>query len=205
MVEFDKDYWEHHWAPVPLNNQRHLPVNPYVMTETGHLSAGAALDAGCGTGTEALWLAEQGWQVTAADISSTALASARARAENTDAGERIDWVETDLSPWQPGRMWDLVVTSYAHAQIGQLPLYRRLASWVAPGGTLLIVGHLHDHRHRDHHGHPESASVTLEAITNLLQAPQWQIHAAYEHTRAQRPGGHETQLRDVIVRAQRTA
>lgn len=111
MAEFDKAYWEHHWDPATSDGERQLAVNPYVMTETAHLRAGTALDAGCGTGTEALWLAERGWQVTAADISRSALTKARARAAETPAGEHIDWRATDPSRWEPEESWDLVVTS----------------------------------------------------------------------------------------------
>lgn len=210
MAEFDKDYWENHWGPAVSSGVRELPVNPYLATETAHLNPGTALDAGCGTGAEAIWLAEQGWQVTAADISQTALTTAQARAATTNADTPIDWVEADLSRWEPERTWDLVVTSYAHPDTGQLPFYRRIASWVTPGGTLLIIGHLHDHQHSEqqhdgHHGHPENASATVEAITSLFDTPEWQIETADEHTRTVHPGGTPVQLRDVIVRAQRTA
>lgn len=204
MAEFDKTYWDRHWNPTTSSGVRELPVNPYLASETAHLPPGTALDAGCGTGAEAIWLAGQGWQVTAADISQTALNTAQARAAATDAITPIDWVEADLSRWEPERTWDLVVTSYAHPEIGQLPFYRRIASWVAPGGTLLVVGHLHDHQHDGHHGHPENASATVEAITNLFDAPGWLIDTAYEHTRTVHPGGTPVELRDVIVRAQRT-
>lgn len=205
MAEFDKGYWEDRWSPAAANSERELPVNPYLMTETARLHAGTALDAGCGTGTEALWLAQMGWEVTGADISATALATAQARAATRDVSDRIGWIETDLSYWEPEWTWDLVVTSYAHAQIGQLPFYRRIASWVAPGGTLLIVGHLHGHHHGDHpgHDHPEGATATLAAITNLFAAPEWRVEAGYEHTRTVHPGGSPVQLRDVIVRAHR--
>ena len=47
---------------------------------------GTALDAGCGEGAEATWLASRGWDVTAADISAEALARAAARAVAGDAG-----------------------------------------------------------------------------------------------------------------------
>ena len=73
MAEFDKNYWEVHWTlDSPGQEQRQLPVNPYLPAETMRLPPGAALDAGCGSGAEALWLAEHGWLVTAADISATA-------------------------------------------------------------------------------------------------------------------------------------
>lgn len=201
MAEFDKDYWETHWSPGASGRDGHLPANPYVQTETAHLPAGTALDAGCGAGAEARWLAERGWRVTAADISTTALATAQAHAASAGAEARIEWVEADLARWEPERSWDLVLTSYAHADIGQLALYRRIASWVAAGGTLLIIGHHHD----DHHGHhrPEGATASLEAITTSFSAPEWQVEAGYERTRIVHPDGRAVPLRDVIVRARR--
>lgn len=204
--EFGKDYWENQWAPAPSSRDRRLPVNPYLQAETTHLPIGTALDAGCGTGTEALWLAEQGWNVMAVDISANALTEARARAADHVSGH-IEWVEADLSQWEPPGTWDLVVTHYAHAQIGQLALYRRIASWVSPGGTLLIVGHLHDDRHEGHvdHDHPQDATATLAEITKLFDSPAWRIDSAYEHTRIAHPAGSPMQLRDVIVRARRLA
>ena len=205
IAEFDKDYWEDQWGTGTPGRRNQLPVNPYLTAETAHLPVGTALDAGCGTGTEALWLAEHGWNVTATDISATALTEAQTRAAAAGMGQHIDWVETDLSRWEPGRTWDFVVTNYAHAQTGQLPLYQRIASWVAPGGTLLIVGHLHGHHHDVHHrhDHPEGATATLEGITNLFSSPRWRIDSAYEHTRSVLLGGSPVQLRDVIVRVHR--
>ncbi len=216
MLDFDKTYWEDHWAPhtagpagaAGVGGQ--LPVNPYLLVETAHLPAGTALDAGCGTGAEALWLAEHNWQVTGADISAAALAAATDRAANRGLSGRVKWVEADLTTWEPGRCWDLVVTSYAHSQTGQLAFYQRLGSWVAPGGTLLIVGHLHNShnsRHGDHHGsssgHPEHATATRSGIAELFQSPDWRIDASYDTTRAVQAGGRTMPLHDVIVRAHR--
>ena len=49
--------------------------------------------------------------------------------------------------------------------------YDRIAGWVAPGGTLLVVGHLHTHGAPDDghgHGHqpPAEASATAVAMRN---------------------------------------
>ncbi|QVQ51370.1 class I SAM-dependent methyltransferase [Spiractinospora alimapuensis] len=214
--EFDKNYWEDHWTPTVGGDGRLLPVNPYVPAETAHLPRGTALDAGCGTGTEALWLAERGWRVTGADISANALATAAGRADAAGLAGQVEWVETDVTRWKPERAWDLVVTSYAHPDIGQLAFYRRIAAWVAPGGTLLIVGHVHDHGQHDHghhghgqhghghgHGHPEGATATRAGIAELFPSPEWRVDAAYENTRTVHAGGRARQLRDVVVRVQR--
>jgi len=209
---FDKDYWEKHWqefgghGPDPL-------VNPYLSREVGHLRPGSALDAGCGEGAEAIWLAEARWDVTAADISTAALSRAAQRAATSAAAGRIDWVQADLSVWEPDRPFDLVMTNYAHPAIAQLAFYERISTWVAAGGTLLIVGHLHhhhdihdhDHDHDDHDWQPpEAASVTAEAVTALLDPTRWDVVSVEEAQRVVSGGsGRDVELHDVIVRAER--
>jgi SAM-dependent methyltransferase len=213
---FDKDYWDQHWGETSSATDD-MPPNPYLIHETSELPPGTALDAGCGTGTEAIWLATQGWQVTAADISADALArAARKAAEN---GQSVSWIEADLTAWEPGRQFDLVTTNYAHPAMPQLAFYDRVSDWVAPGGTLLIVGHRHaasaGHGHGHGHGHersheneqqppPAEASVTLNDITARLDTTAWQIDTAEEHARTLiAPGGQSVSLQDVVVRATR--
>lgn len=203
--DFDKHYWEQHWDDSPAG-QYSAPPNPYVIAETRDLTPRTALDAGCGAGTESIWLAEQGWHVTAADISATALAQAQARAAQTSGAHRITWVEQDLTTWEPNTRWDLVVANYAHPSIPQLEFYRRIADWVAPAGTLLIVGHLHGHaEHGSNHHPPEEATATAGGITAGLDPDLWTIDTAEEHTRTVTgaDGHHGTPLHDVVVRATR--
>lgn len=209
MHTFDKDYWERHWRKAAGHSPAdRLPVNPYLPAETASLAVGTALDAGCGTGTEALWLAEQGWQVTGTDISAAALSQARSQAVSAGLGGRLEWVQADLSQWEPERTSDLVVTSYAHPDSGQLTFYQRIASWVAPGGSVLIVGHRHSgHRHTGHrhtgHSHPDEATASLASVTALFADDQWQVEASYEQVRTVGAGARATQLHDVVVRARR--
>lgn len=210
---FDKDYWEAHWAGAARREHGPGPLpNPYLAREIGDLPAGSALDAGCGEGAEAIWLAVTGWQVTAADISAAALDRARQHAGDGERARQIDWVEADLSVWEPGRRFDLVMTHYAHPSIGQLAFYERIAEWVAPGGTLLIVGHHTNHDHggdrrgdHDHGGRPpDQVQVTAAAVTDLLDPDAWDVVTAGEATRTLRRGsGHTVELHDVVVRATR--
>ncbi|WP_329008734.1 methyltransferase domain-containing protein [Micromonospora rifamycinica] len=222
---FDRAYWQQHWQQTHDNRPGSMagnPPNPYLARETAGLPPSTALDAGCGAGAEAIWLAAHGWRVTAADISADALARAADRAADGPA-EAVRWVEADLTVWEPGTRFDLVTSHYAHPAMPQLAFYRRLGEWVAPGGTLLIVGHLHtarsghDHDHHDHdhdrghhdqghghHGHPAEATVTLTDITAGLDTVGWEIVTAEEHQRpVPRPGGRSATLHDVVVRATR--
>ena len=59
------------------------------------LPVGRALDLGCGTGTDTVYLATHGWQVTAVDMVPKALAEARRRA--TAAGVAVRFVHGDVT------------------------------------------------------------------------------------------------------------
>jgi SAM-dependent methyltransferase len=204
--DFDRPYWEKHWQQA----QGSAGPNPYLARETSGLTPGTALDAGCGEGGEAIWLAANGWDVTAADISSEALA----RAAGDELSKNVKWVQADLTVWAPATQYDLVMTHYAHPAMPQLAFYDRIAGWVAPGGTLLIVGHLHaagstGHGHTagaTRHGHhpPAEASVTLADITAGLDTARWEVVTAMEHVRTlTAPDGRSVPLHDVVVRAAR--
>lgn len=213
--EFDKDYWERHWHQAHHDRPGAMstsPAHPYLAREIGALVPGSALDAGCGAGAEAISLAAHGWQVTAVDIAPVALARAAERATQSGVSERVRWVEADLTAWAPDTPFDLVTTHYAHPAMPQLAFYDRIAGWVAPGGTLLIVGHLHtseagEQGHGHGHGHgpghhpPDEASVTLADITAGLDSSTWEIVTAEEHRRT--VPGREVPLYDVVVRATR--
>ena len=120
MTTFDRSFWEGRWSQVlrgHANRVAHRPPNAHLTAEAMNLRPGLALDAGCGQGSDTLWLAARGWQVTAVDFSATALAHARSTAEavGADVAERIAWVEGDLATWisQPSR-YDLVACLYVH-------------------------------------------------------------------------------------------
>lgn len=214
--DFDKEYWDQRWRN-PGHRESAMaanPPNPHLVAETNSLTPGTALDAGCGAGTEAIWLAEQGWRVTAVDVASAALDTAARRGQERDVDVR--WVEADLSTWTPEGSFDLVTTHYAHPSIPELDYYERLAQWVAPGGTLLLVGHLHGAGHGGEghggevHGHrpddhpPAAASVRAADAAARLDPAQWEVITTAESQRTVTgPGGKETTLHDAVVRATR--
>ena len=208
---FDKEYWDQIWQGERAAAMAAGQPNPHLTREVGDLAPGTALDAGCGAGAEAIWLAARGWHVTAADIASEALVRAAERAAASGVAERVQWIQADLSMWEPDAQYDLVTTHYAHPAMPQLEFYDRLASWVAPAGTLLIVGHLHHHDHAPAAGHgqsetqpPASASVTAADITARLDPTVWELVTAEESRRTLAGhGGREASVHDVVVSATR--
>lgn len=59
--------------------------------------AGRALDAGCGTGRQAVSIAEHGWTVTGVDGVGQALRRARARAQTAGVSDRARFVQGDVA------------------------------------------------------------------------------------------------------------
>jgi thioredoxin reductase/SAM-dependent methyltransferase len=119
--------------------------NPHLVTVSAGLARGRALDLGAGEGGDAIWLAEQGWSVTAVDLSAVALERGRDEAgrRGAEVAGRIDWQVHDILEWEPpSRAFDLVSVHFLHlVQAERDRALRRCADAVAPGGTLLVVGH----------------------------------------------------------------
>lgn len=136
-------FWEERWSGVLREHADVVAGRPPSSYLTSvDLPPGNALDAGCGHGAETLWLATRGWHVTAVDFSPAALAHGRATAEAMGVADRVDWVEGDLGVWAPQEAhYDLVVSLYVHVAGSVTETVRRMASGVAPGGTLLLAGH----------------------------------------------------------------
>jgi len=200
---FDRNFWERRWSqalrehPDKVASRR---PNAHLLAEVGDLEPGLALDAGCGHGAEAIWLAASGWQVTAVDFSVTALEHARstAQAVGDDVAARIEWVEGDLGNWTPPpRRFDLVSCLYVHVAGSVGEMVTRLATGVAPGGTLFLVGHLPVDPAT---GEPTPAAgqvqVTVDDAVGALDARHWQIIVAEERRRAEAGAGV-----DAVVRA----
>lgn len=104
---------------------------------------GRALELGAGPGGDAIWLAEQGWQVTAVDVSATAVARLRALAGALDLSARLHPVRHDVARSLPTASFDLVHACYLHTpvDIGRDDVLRRASRLLGVGGTLIVVDH----------------------------------------------------------------
>lgn len=115
--------------------------NATVVNEIGGRPTGSALDIGCGIGADSVWLATQGWNVTALDASQVALD--RAAAAAGQAGVQVTWARSRLEDMAlPPGGFDLVVAHYpALLHSPNQDAQRALLACVAPGGLLLVVHH----------------------------------------------------------------
>ena len=127
-------------AAVPWADLEPHPGLAEWIGRSGHLYEGTALDVACGLGDNAEALAHLGYQVTAFDISPTAISWAHERFSNSS----VNYLEADLfnAPEHWNGAFDLVHETYT---LQALPDHLRnramhaISRWVAPGGSLLIV------------------------------------------------------------------
>ena len=134
----DADEWDRRYSTSDLVWT--ADPNRFLVEEAAWLAPGRALDLGAGEGRNAVWPATQGWQVVAVDFSAVGLRKAADLASR--AGVEIDVVVADAADELPGPEFDLVVLLYLHLPPEQRQLvHRNAAAALAPGGTLLVVGH----------------------------------------------------------------
>jgi 2-polyprenyl-3-methyl-5-hydroxy-6-metoxy-1,4-benzoquinol methylase len=150
------------WESFYTENQSRWSGRPNVslVAEAGDLPPGRALDVGCGQGADAIWLAQRGWTVTGVDVSATALAAAAAAAQRAGVADAITWERHDAGASLPDGPFDLVTTSYLHSpvEIPRAAILQAAAAVVAPGGTLLVIGHAPSDEH------PHADLPTLEQV-----------------------------------------
>lgn len=182
--------------------------NPQLIAEVADLSPAAALDAGCGEGTDAIWLAERGWRVTAVDFSAVALERGQANARAAGVDARIDWVQADLLSWTPPESsYDLVTAQFVHLPSDQRrAVHRRLAAAVRLSGTLLLV----EHSPRDltttakRPSDPGLFSTAAELATTF-DPQEWDIVVSEARPReAPDPAGEIITVYDEVLRVRRT-
>ncbi|HEX5430452.1 MAG TPA: methyltransferase domain-containing protein [Bryobacteraceae bacterium] len=128
--------WDERYRSGELSAESPTPL----LAETaGALFPGNALDLACGTGRNALWLAEHGWNVTAVDGSTTAIQILRGNAE-----QRGLQIATHIADLERGEFeivesrWDLIAICYYLQRDLLEPAKRGLK----PGGVLIVIVHI---------------------------------------------------------------
>jgi SAM-dependent methyltransferase len=172
----DAEQWNERYGAAELWG---VEPNRFVPPAVATLRPGRALDLACGEGRNAIWLAQQGWDVVAVDFADIAVDRGRQRAR--ELGVAVEWIVADLRSWVPpeGR-FDFVLLCYL-----QLPAEQRVDVWsraahaVAPGGIFFLVGH--DARNvTDGVGGPQDVSVCYTAADVVVAIGDLQVEEARE-------------------------
>ncbi|MBO0776350.1 MAG: class I SAM-dependent methyltransferase, partial [Actinobacteria bacterium] len=176
--------------------------NQFVAEELAGEPPGRVLDLGTGEGRNAIWLAGQGWQVTAVDFAAAGLAKAQRLA--AARGVTVEWVQADLRRYQPAQgAYDLVLIAYIHLPWAEFAaLLSAAESALAPGGTLLVVGHDADNISRGYGG-PQDPEILHRAGDVVAALPGLAIRRAGQARRKVQTDAGERVAIDTVVRAQR--
>jgi thioredoxin reductase/SAM-dependent methyltransferase len=187
--------------------------NGSLVNETSGLIPGRALDVGAGEGADALWLAERGWSVTASDISQRALHRVAAEAERR--GVHVECHHADANARDAFAIGAFDLVSAQYASIPRTPddlAMCNLLNAVAPGGTLLVVGHDLEPMRAPvgalNHSRPFDADAyvrTDDFAAAIADSPSWDVEV---HEKRPRPAGAATashHVDDIVLRARRRA
>lgn len=189
--DWDKRYREKElvWSAGP---------NQFLVQEVAGMQPGRALDLACGEGRNAIWLAEQGWKVVASDYSPVAIEKAKARC--AELGLAVDLRVADAAAELAGQ-FDLVAIFYLHLPREEnKAVLRQATARLAPGGTLLYLGH--DARNiAEGIGGPQDPAILYgpDEIASLL--PTLEIEKAETIRRPVDRDGTTQDALDVLVRA----
>jgi len=174
--------------------------NRFLVAEVEGLEPGRALDLACGEGQNAVWLASLGWDVTAVDYADVAVAKGIERAAR--AGVAVDFQVGDLLDYVPdARSFDLVLILYLHISSDGLRLVlERATGALAPGGTLVLVGH--DLLNlTEGVGGPSDRDLLFTPDEVVARLPGLEIERAERLLRD--VDGHDRPAIDALVRARR--
>ncbi|WP_067817717.1 SAM-dependent methyltransferase [Actinomadura kijaniata] len=181
-----------------------------LLTETvTGLPPGDALDLGCGDGGDALWLARQGWHVTAVDVSAVAVERLAALARSHGLGGRVIAERHDLHESFPQGGFDLVCAHYLHTplDLDRATVLRSAACALRPDGRLLVV----DHGSTAPWSWNQDPDVTYPSPREVaasigLDAATWTVERADAPRRtATGPGGRTAEVTDHVLLIRRTA
>jgi tellurite methyltransferase len=160
--------------------------NPLVIETARHRPRGRALDLACGTGRNALWLASNGWSVTAVDGSVAAIQKLQLHAGALP-------VETHIADLEKGEFaiaessWDLILVCYYL----QRDLFEPLKRGVAPGGTVIAIVHITEGREL-----PTQHRMRPGELAHYFEG--WEI--LHSHEGASRDPAHRRASAEIVAR-----
>jgi SAM-dependent methyltransferase len=167
MTDWDARYAEPGWA-------FGTEPNDFLREQAHHVPPGRVLCLAEGQGRNAVWLAQQGYAVTAMDQSSTGLEKAQQLAR--ERGVRIDTVCADLTTYdiEPG-VWQGIVSIFAHVPAAvRRRIHTGVLAGLAPGGVLLLEAYRPQQIGRGTGGPPdEERLLNLERLRPELGTLDW--------------------------------
>ena len=128
---------QHKWNSRYLENSGGAKPSAIVSRYASLACPGAALDIACGNGRNTEFLAREGFQVDAVDISDVALARLPAN------DPRINTICRDLDTWQiPPNRYQLII----NIRFLDRRLFPMIKEALMPGGVLIFESFVHENK-----------------------------------------------------------
>jgi SAM-dependent methyltransferase len=159
--------WNERYAEGRLPWDSGVPdENLMELVKSGVLAPGRVLEVGCGTGTNAHWLAQQGFQVLGVDVSPLAIEKARAK------GDKAAFEVREFLSHDPSERYDLVFDRgcyHVFEDADRDSFVARVAQQLAPGGHWLSLIGSTEGAPRDVGPPRRSAREILDVVEPVLE------------------------------------
>jgi SAM-dependent methyltransferase len=165
-------------------------ANDFLVEQVGLLRPGTCLCLAEGQGRNAVWIAEQGFAVTAMDQSSVGMAKAAELA--AARGVALETAVGDLAEFDLGSgKWDNIVSIFGHLP-GPLrrDVHRRVVEALRPGGIFLLEAFTPDQLATEGTGGPADPDMLLTIAKLKAELPELEVVFAREIVRPVNEGDY---------------
>lgn len=172
--------------------------NGFLVETVGQLRSGNVLCIAEGQGRNAVWLAGQGFDVTAMDQSPVGLEYARGLAKNR--GVALDTEVGDLVDFDLGdEKWDNIVSIFGHLPSAlRQSVHQRIERALKPGGRLLIEAYRPSQIEAAGTGGPADVDMLLDLAKIEDELPKLEPLVAREVSREVNEGSYHHGMSDTV-------
>ena len=195
------EFWEQRYLGYDEDwGRRPNPPLVDVLSELA-IAPGRVLELGAGHGGDSLWLAREGWTVTAVDVSPTALRRVDEAAAAEGLGNRIRTERHDLAETFPEGAFDLVTATYFQSPLAfdRADILRRAAAATVPGAAIVLIDHASAPSWSDHG--PGGFPTPEEALADTgLDLHEWSVELCAGRDRESiGPHGETGMVTDTLI------
>lgn len=169
------------WEPLFAGSEAPTQLRPNVVFQQAisdlSIEPARAWDMACGHGGDALWLASQGWTVTATDVSSTAVSRVTVSARTAGLGDSVEDGRHDLTRTQPSGPFDLVYANYFHSPVefDRDAVLREAAGRTRPGGHFVVIDHASSAPWSREQRDPASFPTPADTLASIGLPDAWSV------------------------------
>lgn len=146
MSMADKQKWDKKYTQMEALMQPR-PPSAFMCKQIAAIAGGKAIDIACGTGRNALYLAQEGFEVDAVDISAVALNALKKQVDS----RAIVCIEADLDTYAFNSAYDLAVI----CNFLDRALITRALQALNPSGVLVIETFMHHEENEKSNSNPD--------------------------------------------------